>query len=157
MGFFIVALVLSGATAFFLPAEVRWTTELLRAFSGDSTGPLSGLYRWFVQLNAGIQTVNRDYPFMLYGTDWLAFGHIVIAIFFLQAYRNPRESGLILMAGMIACALVPVLALVCGPIRGIPLYWRLIDCSFGVLGILPLVYCRRVLARLQSSSGGPGM
>ena len=34
---------------------------------------------------------------------------------------------------MIACfALIP-LALICGPIRGIPWFWRVIDCSLAFL------------------------
>jgi hypothetical protein len=41
-------------------------------------------------------------------------------------------------AGMMACVLVVPLALICGPLRGIPFYWRLIDCSFGVGGIILL-------------------
>ena len=41
------------------------------------------------------------------------------------------------------------LALICGPLRGIPVYWRLIDCSFGVIGIIPLVYCLRLLGKME--------
>ena len=39
-----------------------------------------------------------------------------------------------LYTGIAACLAVIPLALICGPIRGIPFYWRLIDCSFGVIG-----------------------
>jgi hypothetical protein len=39
---------------------------------------------------------------------------------------------------MIACVAIIPLAFICGPIRQIPFYWRLIDCSFGVFGIIPL-------------------
>lgn len=37
-----------------------------------------------------------------------------------------------------AVRIVLPMAFVFGPIRGIPFFWRLIDCGFGVLGILPL-------------------
>jgi hypothetical protein len=47
---------------------------------------------------------------------------------------------------MIACVLVVPYALIFGAIREIPMFWRIIDCSFGVFGFLPLWYCR-VLAR----------
>jgi hypothetical protein len=30
-----------------------------------------------------------------------------------------------------------------GAVRGIPIYWRLIDCSFGIFGLVPLVACFR--------------
>lgn len=42
--------------------------------------------------------------------------------------------------GMIACAGVLPLVLICGPLRGIPFYWCLIDCLFEVV---PLWYCWR--------------
>jgi len=40
-------------------------------------------------------------------------------------------------------------ALVAGAVRGIPLYWRLIDCGFGVIGCGPLLVCRRLIAQLE--------
>jgi hypothetical protein len=45
------------------------------------------------------------------------------------------------------------LAFICGPIRGIPFWWRVIDCSFGVFGALPLLYCLRLVRRMQASQG----
>jgi Na+/melibiose symporter-like transporter len=50
---------------------------------------------------------------------------------------------------MIACAMVVPLALIAGAIRGIPLGWRMIDCSFGVFGIVPLAICYREIKRLE--------
>jgi hypothetical protein len=41
------------------------------------------------------------------------------------------------------------LALICGPIRGIPFYWQLIDCSFGFFGMIPLLLCLRDVGRLE--------
>lgn len=56
---------------------------------------------------------------------------------------------------MIACAGIIPLALICGAIRGIPFYWRLIDCAFGVFGIIPLyllhVYVTKLSAMKYSS------
>jgi len=40
---------------------------------------------------------------------------------------------------MIACVAIIPLAFIAGTIRDIPLHWRLIDCSFGVFGIIPLI------------------
>ena len=70
----------------------------------------------------------------------LAFAHIVLAVFFIGPLVDPVRNVWVLWAGLIACAGVLPLALICGPLRGIPFYWRLIDCSFGVVGALPLVY-----------------
>ena len=47
----------------------------------------------------------------------------------------------VIYGGLIGCLLVIPLAMICGPIREIPFYWRLIDCSFGILGAVPLLYC----------------
>ncbi len=49
---------------------------------------------------------------------------------------------------MIACVLVVPLALICGPLRGIPFFWRLIDCSFGILGFIPLWIARNDIRRI---------
>ncbi|MFT4637937.1 MAG: hypothetical protein ACI8T1_001253 [Verrucomicrobiales bacterium] len=46
------------------------------------------------------------YPFMGYGTDWLAFGHLVIALFFIPVWKNPVRNIANLRAGIAACILV---------------------------------------------------
>jgi hypothetical protein len=43
----------------------------------------------------------------------------------------------------IAFVLVTPYVLVFGSLRGIPFWWRLIDCSFGVFGFIPLWFCRK--------------
>ena len=81
----------------------------------------------------------------------MAFGHIVIALFFVGPLIRPKEGRSVIYAGMAACVLVIPLALICGEVRGIPLYWRLIDCSFGVFGIIPLLYCLNLLRYLDAN------
>jgi len=80
---------------------------------------------------------------MAYGTDWLAFGHFAIAVAFIGALRDPVRNSWLFTFGMIACAMVAPYALVMGGLCGIPIYWRLIDCSFGVFGIIPVWFCRK--------------
>jgi len=41
------------------------------------------------------------------------------------------------------------MALIAGQIRVIPLAWRLIDCSFGVFGAIPLLIVRRMIRNLS--------
>lgn len=86
---------------------------------------------------------------MAYGTDWLAFGHFVIAIAFVGAVRDPVRNRWLYLFGMISCVLVIPYAMVCGAARGIPFYWRLIDCSFGVFGFVPLWFCWRWTRELE--------
>jgi len=51
--------------------------------------------------------------------------------------------------GLIACAMVIPWAFVFGAVRGIPIWWRLIDCSFGVFGAVPLWWCRKWVRELE--------
>lgn len=138
LGLFIAGLVVSGLTAFPLLTEVRWLCALY-GLPGDAVASAhQGLAHWLLWVKEGLEVTYAQYPFIAYGTDWLAFGHVVIALFFIAPWREPGRHLEVVRVGMWACALVVPLALICGPIRGIPFYWRLIDCSFGVVGIVPL-------------------
>jgi hypothetical protein len=57
----------------------------------------------------------------------------------------------VLQAGLIACVLVIPLAIICGGIRQIPFGWRLIDCSFGIIGSVPLAYCLWLAKKLEKN------
>ena len=134
---FVVGLVLSGLTAVPLEREIEWLERQM----GEGTWmerAWPGIASWISYVHEGIMATGRDYPFIAYGTDWLAFGHIMLAIAFVGAIKDPVRNMWVIKFGMIACALVIPWALVFGPVRGIPFWWRLIDCSFGVLGIIPL-------------------
>jgi hypothetical protein len=73
----------------------------------------------------------------------------VIAIAFIGAWRDPVRNRWLFDFGLIACGLVIPYALGFGALRGIPFWWRLIDCSFGVFGALPLWYCRQWSLELE--------
>jgi hypothetical protein len=145
---FVVCLVLSGATAFPLVHELRWTESVLRSLAVPDHLP--GLMDWIERVRHGLDTADADYPFLLYGTDWLAFAHLVIAVAFYGPYRDPVRNIWVVEFGMIACVGIVPLALICGPIRGIPFWWSLIDMSFGVFGIVPLHVLRRKIKRLEA-------
>ncbi|GGL97549.1 hypothetical protein GCM10010129_46620 [Streptomyces fumigatiscleroticus] len=148
LAFFVVCLVLSGATAFPLVHEVRWAEELLRSLSVPEHLP--GLSDWITRVRQGLDTADAEYPFVLYGTDWLAFAHLVIAVAFYGPYRDPVRNIWVVEFGMIACAGIIPLALICGPIRDIPFWWSLIDMSFGVFGVIPLYVVHRWIRRLAA-------
>lgn len=147
---FIVGLVLSGLTAFPLVTEIRWLDEMLRSDGSPAPGWLPGLVDWVGRVREGLEATDAKYPFVLYGTDWLAFAHLVIAIAFYGPYRDPVRNIWVIEFGMIACAAIIPLALICGPIRGIPFYWQLIDMSFGFFGVIPLLIVRRMIKRLEA-------
>ncbi|HKR26872.1 MAG TPA: hypothetical protein VJS11_05435 [Acidobacteriaceae bacterium] len=104
---------------------------------------------WVARVHEAVADTNARYPFLAYGTDWLAFGHLVIAVAFLGAWRDPIRNRWLITFGLIACAGVIPLAMMAGAVRGIPLGWRLIDCSFGVFGSIPLLICRRSIVLLE--------
>jgi len=145
---FIVGLVLSGLTAFPLEWELNLLARWLGATDNGAPGDYSGLAFWIVTVRNALRDTYAHYPFMAYGTDWLAFAHLVIATAFIGPWRDPVRNIWIFEWAMIACVAILPLALICGPLRGIPFYWRLIDCSFGVVGVVPLWWCRRETLRL---------
>lgn len=139
---FIVLLLLSGITAFPIQTEINLMMQYKNAF------PFF-MMEWLEKINMGVNDVYSKYPFIAYGTDWLAFAHIVIGVAFIGPYRDPVKNIWVIEFGMIACALVIPLALIAGAVRDIPFWWRLIDCSFGVFGIIPLWIVRNKIIRMK--------
>ena len=149
---FIAGLVLSGVTAFPLESELRWAAGVLHAAALEPMARATHLLPWVERVSAAVADENARYPFLAYGTDWLAFGHLVIAVAFLGPYIDPVRNKWVITFGLIACAAVIPLALIAGPIRGIPFWWRMIDCSFGVFGCIPLLICQRAIAALENEN-----
>jgi hypothetical protein len=148
----IIGLVLSGATAIPLQTQADWAARVLgveQTTSAQASSPLTG---WLLKAREGLRDVNQRYPFMAYGTDWLAFGHFVIAIAFIGVLRDPVRNLWLFDFGLIACALIIPYALAFGAVRGIPFWWRMIDCSFGIVGALPLWLGRRYTRQLEQIS-----
>ncbi|MEU3605851.1 hypothetical protein AB0E83_10405 [Streptomyces sp. NPDC035033] len=150
---FVVCLVLSGATAFPLVTELRWLDSSLTGWAAPVAEALPGLAEWIHTVAGGVEAAGADAPYLLYGTDWLAFAHLVIAVAFYGPYRDPVRNIWVVEFGMIACVGIIPLALICGPIRDIPFWWSVIDMSFGVFGILPLLHVRRLIKRLEAAQG----
>jgi len=140
--FFIIALALSGITAFPVETELRWILSYPNHIPSFMEGFLQNAY-------AGIENTNRQYPFIAYGSDWLAFAHLVIAMAFIGPYRSPEKNKWVIEWSMLACISVIPLALIAGPVRQIPFYWRMMDCSFGIIGIIPLMIVRNKINKLE--------
>jgi hypothetical protein len=132
--FFMIALVLSGVTAFPVETELKWLLQhpaLIPAFAQN----------WLQDVYAAMSATNKAYPMLAYGFDWLAFAHLVIALLFIGPFKNPVKNKWVIEWGMLACLAILPLAFIAGPIRQIPLFHILIDCSFGIIGIVPLYIC----------------
>jgi len=151
LAIFIVGLVLSGITAFPLETELHWLLSLLRTPQLQPIAASTHLLPWIERVYGALSDTNARYPFLAYGTDWLAFAHLVLALLFIGPWIDPVRNKWIVTFGLIACAGVIPLALIAGPIRGIPLGWCLIDCSFGIFGCIPLLICQRSIRALERS------
>ena len=140
LALFIAGLVVSGLTAFPLLHELELGAKILGIPPDGSPSSFTGLQYWIALVRQALRDTYQAYPFLAYGYDWLAYGHLVIALFFIPPFKDPVRYIANIHMGMIACVGVFAIAFICGPIREIPFFWRLIDCSFGALGILPLLY-----------------
>ena len=138
----ITGLAISGLTAFPLETELRW----LVSYNDQYPEMMS---KWFNKIYSAIAKTNETYPWLSYGTDWLAFAHLMLALLFLGPLKDPVKNVWVIEFGMIACLLVIPLAFIAGSIRDIPVFWRIIDCSFGVIGIIPLLVCYRSINQLK--------
>jgi len=142
--FFIIALALSGITAFPVYTELKWLME---------TGWMNTTHfpgNWLQRVYAGVANTQASYPFLFYGYDWLAFAHLMIAALFYGVYKDPVKNKFIIDWGMFCCLAIIPLAFICGSIRGIPFLHILIDCSFGIFGLIPLLICRKYIVQLEN-------
>jgi hypothetical protein len=149
LGLFITGLILSGLTAFPLLHELRLMASWLGVTEHAAYARHTGLSFWIGYVWHGLEVTHAQFPFIAYGTDWLAFGHLMIALFFIGPWRDPVSNAWVLKTGLVACAGIIPLAMICGELRGIPFYWRLADCSFGVFGSLPLIYCLKLTRQMR--------
>lgn len=142
--FFIIALILSGVTAFPVETELNWLLNhpaLIPSFA----------QKWLQDVYAALVETNAKYPMLAYGFDWLAFAHIVIAMAFIGPLKNPVKNKWIIDWAILACLAIIPLAFIAGPIRHIPLFHILIDCSFGIIGLIPLFICRKMIKQLEKN------
>jgi hypothetical protein len=143
--FFIFGLVISGVTAFPIEWELSIATDWIENLELDNM-----ITRWIKLAYMGISETNAKYPFISYGTDWLAFAHLVIAIVFIGPLRDPVKNIWVIEFGIIACFAIFPLALIAGYYRGILFYWQLVDCSFGLVGGALLFSCYRKVKQLEA-------
>jgi len=142
--FFMTMLTLSGITA--MPAE--WELSIVVKFFDDH----SPLGSWLNEIHFAVQETGKKFPFLFYGYDWLGFAHMLIAIAFIGPYKDPVKNKWVIEFGTIACFLIIPFALFIGYFRGIPFWWRLIDCSFGVFGLIPLGICYNKITELERAT-----
>ena len=139
---FMITLVLSGITAIPVESELTMATRFL----GDE----SAMGNWLSQTLFAVKETGEKFPYLFYGYDWLAFAHIVIAIAFIGPYNDPVKNKWVIEFGAICCFLIIPFALIVGYLRGIPFWWTLIDCSFGIVGLIPLGICYNKIVQIEN-------
>lgn len=138
---FIFGLFISGITCFPIKQEVTLGMHLFEKWDIDVPP--------FVQtVEAGVLETSEKHPFLFYGTDWLAFAHILFALLFYGVYKDPIKNIWVTEFGIIACIAIFPLALIMGPIREIPFWWQLVDSSFGIIGLMCMIPVYRLTLQL---------
>lgn len=147
--FVMAVLTLRGLTALPLSYEIDYLNRI--------AGPQSifaslfpNVTGWIGHVHDGLITSWGQYPFLAYGTDWLAFAHFVIALAFLGVQRDPVKNRWVVEWAMLVCVLLIPWTLLSGAVRTIPWFWQLVDMSFGIFGIIPLTFLRRDIRLLES-------
>ena len=140
---FQVGLLISGITAFFIPEgmpTVLWMTE----------HSFPALLPWLKTVSHSVDYISSDATHLLYGYDWLGFAHVLFAILFVGALREPERNRFLLDFGLVACALIIPTAFIAGHFRGIPPLWSFLDSLFGVIGGALLLIAKYTLNKQHS-------
>jgi hypothetical protein len=138
----IAGLALSGITAFPIETELRTLVHVTSGYHGF-------LHNWLTTVYNAVRYTNHHYPYLSYGTDWLAFAHLLLAVLFIGPLKDPLKNSWIIEFGMIAAIAIFPLAFIAGEIRGIPVFWRIIDCAFGVVALTVLLPCYRMIKKIE--------
>jgi len=83
---FIIGLALSGITAFPIETELAFLSQHSSIFP-------AALGHWLNTIYEAVKITNKNYPYLAYGTDWLAFGHLVIATAFIGPLKDPVKNN----------------------------------------------------------------
>lgn len=147
LGIVVFGLLVSGITVWPAVPELKMAVRLV----WGEAAPSGTLHGFVLKAIEGLEAMQTNYPFMLYAHDWLAFAHIVLAILFAGAIRDPVRNVWIVQCGLIMCALVPVLAGICIPLRGIPLIWFWLDFAFAPAAAWPLWIALKDIRRAEAN------
>lgn len=102
LAIFMIGLVLSGITALPIQSEIGWLVSILHSSALRPMAESIHLLPWIERVNEGVCVTNAEFPFLAYGTDWLAFAHLVIAIAFIGPYIDPVRNKWVITFGLIS-------------------------------------------------------
>ena len=82
-----LGLLIAGLTAFWIPEGVHFLAN------DTQLGQIIHQEQWLQHVNTGVQEINRSYPFIWYGTDWMVFcAHTVCAIVLWAIRQSDTEQ-----------------------------------------------------------------
>lgn len=139
LGLVAIGLLVSGLTCYVLPGGVSALLDYLWRRTPDAFPLLEGEYYLLERVERGLAELDANFPEMMLGTDWLGFAHIVLAILFLGALRNPVRNIWVIQFGLVSAILVIPAAFLFGALRGLPTAHYFVDASFGVFAAIPLL------------------
>jgi len=93
----VFGLVVSGVTAFPLREELAVARDVLAQLNVDAVLP--GAVWWVNHVAEGLDATAVAYPFLAYGTDWLAFAHLLIAVAFVGPLIDPVRNVWVIVWG----------------------------------------------------------
>jgi len=140
----IIGLLLNGVTA------VPLRTELSILLAKHEVLP-KFLQDWWNYVNQGVNDTSNQYNFMRYGFDWLGFTHLLIAVLFFGALKDPLKNEWVVKWGMIASLLSIVMALGWEQLRSIPFWWSGIDALIALGAFVILWLCNKWIQELKST------
>ena len=146
---FLLAILFSLHTIIFVEAE----TKLFAKCFGHNTFMeklCPCVAEWMEHLHLAVLQTYTSYPVIAYCMDWLSYACVVFAGFLLGAIKNPVRNVWIVQVFMVACILAFIFPFIAGPIRDVPIFWRFIDSSFGVVGFLFLLLPYRLIKKLET-------
>src|SRR5258706_13451496 len=100
----IIGLIFGGVPALPLRAELNWVVNGLPS----SIANQFGIGLWLTRVRDALNDTYDKYPFIAYGTDWVAFAHFVIALAFAWPLKEPvRYAGVFSFGYIAAVAVIP--------------------------------------------------
>ncbi|MFT4522479.1 MAG: hypothetical protein ACI8ZN_001429 [Bacteroidia bacterium] len=110
---FQLGLIIAGTTAFFIPQGVALIAKVAPSLHPSLSG-------WLLEVNVSVIKIDEDHNFIWYGTDWMAFAHLLFALLFYGVWKNPVRNKWLVHFGIMACLLIFPTAFIAGHLRGIP-------------------------------------
>ena len=146
----IFGLVVSGITAFPLEHELHLLVRIAAHLNFSQEAPSLNL--WLARVDAAITDTNTHCPFLAYGTDWLAFAHLVIAAAFIVLGETPSATN-----GSSTGVLSPAPVFLLSPLS---LGQSAVSLSIGAVSIVPSVssavsLCSSSVAKSLACSRSP--